>query len=436
MRHRGRIRPALLARSVVLATALAALAAGPALAHRHHRNGDHGGALKAVYTEDNLPSGNHVLVFARGAGGTIPGEPTQTVSTGGTGLQAQPPFAFPNVDSQGALDITKNGRLLFAVNAGSNTISSFKVGSTGPQLVDQISSGGTEPISLTHWGDLLYVLNEASGNISGFRFSDDGSLTPIQHSTQSLGTPGPGGVSAQIGFSPNGSVLTVTERCFQGCPLAPFGLIDTYRMHGETPGSVQPHPADAPIPFGFAYQGRHLITTYVGFVATRSGAQPNPADPNQFNGFISSDTLNWWGGLTPNGTIPSGGRGTCWIAITGDGKYAFITNSLSDTPPDIASGKGAISRVALSTDGKVTLLSPLTDTTPDAAGGPAFATDLGLTPDSNYLYVAVPTLNQTPSPAVNHTSHIDAYSVSGGNLTWIGATNDSLAGGISGIVSH
>jgi 6-phosphogluconolactonase len=445
-----------LGRAVFMAVVLVALAAAPALAHRQvhtrhdHPNrrhsGDNSSALNAVYTEDNLPAsagGNHILVFARGASGTIPKEPSQVVSTGGVGLATQPPFGFPMVDSQGALDITSDGRLLFGVNAGSNSISSFKVTSMGLHLVDTIASGGTEPISLTHSGHLLYVLNENSGNIAGFRFSDDGDLSYVPHSSQSLATPGAAGVSAQIGFSPDGRVLTVTERCFQGCPLAPFGLIDTFRMRSDgTPGPVQGHPSDAPIPFGFAYRGDQLITTYVGYVATPSGAIPNPADANQFNGFIGSDTLNSWGGLSPNGTVPAGGafqvgRGTCWIVITGDGKYAFVTNSLSDTVPNIGSGVGAISRVALSPSGQVSVLQPLTNANPDSAGGPAFPTDLGLSPDSKYLYVAVPTLNQTPSSQINHTSHIDAYAVgSNGTLTSLGPTNDDLAGGISGIVSH
>jgi hypothetical protein len=83
------------------------------------------------------------------------------------------------------------------------------------------------------------------------------------------------------------------------------------------------------------------------------------------------------------------------------------------------------------------VLGPLTNASPDPAPGPAFATDLGLSSDSKFLYVAVPTLNQTPSPVVNHTSHIDAYSVgSDGSLTPLGPTNNDLAGGISGIVSH
>lgn len=96
--------------------------------------------------------------------------------------------------------------------------------------MDTIDSGGTEPISLTHSGHLLDVLNEDSGNIAGFRFSDDRDLSAVPHSSQSLATPGAAGVSAQIGFSPDGRLLTVTERCFQGYPLAPFGLIDTFPM--------------------------------------------------------------------------------------------------------------------------------------------------------------------------------------------------------------
>ncbi len=62
----------------------------------------------------------------------------------------------------------------------------------------------------------------------------------------------------------------------------------------------------------------------------------------------------------------------------------------------------------------MSVLQPLTNASPDSAGGPAFATDLGLSSDSKYLYVAVPTLNQTPSPQINHISHIDAYAVGSG----------------------
>ena len=51
------------------------------------------------------------------------------------------------------------------VNAGDNTVSSFRVTASGLKLADRVSSGGVLPISLTSSGHLLYVLNELSGNI-------------------------------------------------------------------------------------------------------------------------------------------------------------------------------------------------------------------------------------------------------------------------------
>ena len=71
----------------------------------------------------------------------------------------------PSLDSQDAIASSSNGKLLFAVNAGSNTVSSFRVTRHGAQLVGQVSSGGMFPNSLTVHGNLLYVLNSNSLNI-------------------------------------------------------------------------------------------------------------------------------------------------------------------------------------------------------------------------------------------------------------------------------
>ncbi len=84
--------------------------------------------------------------------------------------------------------------------------------------------------------------------------------------------------------------------------------------------------------------------------------------------------------------MASGGRGACWIVITGNHKYAFVTNSLSTFPP--GDGKGGIARYAVATDGTLTLLGQ-TDVTPSSPPGAAFPTDLTLSPDSRYLYVLV-----------------------------------------------
>ncbi|HKO26499.1 MAG TPA: beta-propeller fold lactonase family protein, partial [Solirubrobacteraceae bacterium] len=135
--------------------------------HARHHDGDHHGNSGggAVYTTTNDPNGNAVIVFKRGRDGTLTQGPT--VPTGGTGIAAQPPFTFPIVDSQGSMALARGGRLLFVVNDGDNTITSFRTTDDGLRRVDRVSSGGVLPVSLTIHGHLLYVVNEESSNISG-----------------------------------------------------------------------------------------------------------------------------------------------------------------------------------------------------------------------------------------------------------------------------
>src|SRR6266581_9035281 len=68
----------------------------------------------AVYTLTNSPAGNAVVAFSRAADGTLAAQ--GTFATGGTGTGG-------GLGSQGALVLSENGRQLFAVNAGSSTVS-------------------------------------------------------------------------------------------------------------------------------------------------------------------------------------------------------------------------------------------------------------------------------------------------------------------------
>jgi 6-phosphogluconolactonase (cycloisomerase 2 family) len=411
--HLLRKRSALWRAIVVLAFAAGVLAT-PAAA----RQGDDGGNLHhAVYVETNGPAGNAVVVFERQKDGTL--VQRQVVPSGGLGVASTPPFGFPIPDSAGAVAQSNAGTLIFAVNSGDNTISSFRVTPNGLELADREPSGGVLPISVTAQGNVLYVLNELSGSIYGFHFTGRGDLTPILGSWRSLVTPGPAGVSAQIGLSPDGRILTVTSRCFMGCPLNPLGVIDTFVLGpGDVAVAHTWTPSATPTPFGFAYQGpQHLIVTNVGFVAS----PPNPGDPTQFNGTVGSYDISNGGTLTATSDVSAAGRGTCWIVISNDGKYAFVTNSLSTFPP--GTGTGGIVRYALAADGTVTRLG-LTDTTP------GFPLDLDLSKDGKYLYVLVGTLN----PA-DPTGHVDVYSVDGGNLTKIQSTPGNLPGGAAGLVA-
>jgi 6-phosphogluconolactonase len=66
--------------------------------------------------------------------------------------------------------LSEDGSLLFAVNAGSNSVTIFRVSGHTLTATNTVSSGGTMPVSLTVRGNLVYLVN-AGGvpNISGFK---------------------------------------------------------------------------------------------------------------------------------------------------------------------------------------------------------------------------------------------------------------------------
>jgi hypothetical protein len=266
---------------------------------------------KAVYTATNNPAGNAVIVFTRNSDGTL--TQRETVPTGGTGSPAQPPFSFPIVDTSGSINLTQDGRLLFVVNDGDNTISSFRVTQSGLELADRVSSGGILPASLTSHGNVLYTVNEESSNIYGFRFSSSGDLEPLPGQApggQRLSSQFPNTVAAQIGFTPNGRQLVVTER---GLPKA-TGVIDTFNISGNgLAGPAQPNTGVGlvePNPFGFDFDpAGHLLVSNAGLVlAPGDGPPPIPQvfDPNEFVGSSTSYNLSNSGTITRTSNVLSG----------------------------------------------------------------------------------------------------------------------------------
>ncbi len=107
---------------------------------------------------------------------------------------------------------------LYAVNAGSNSVSVFSVRGDRLFLDQVINSGGTFPVSVAVHGNLVYVLNALNGgsvqgyvSFFGHLFPLPGSyrnlhLTIPSTSNQFVSTPG------QVAFSPDGSQLIVTTK--------------------------------------------------------------------------------------------------------------------------------------------------------------------------------------------------------------------------------
>src|SRR5215212_6128496 len=131
----------------------------------------------AVYVLTNQATNNAVAAYSRAADGTL--TLAGMFPTGGGGDPVADPGDPPTdpLASHGALILSGNNQLLFAVNAGSNEISVLAVGQKGLTLVDKVSSGGVRPISLTLNGNFLYVLNEkGTPNITGFTVGNKGKL--------------------------------------------------------------------------------------------------------------------------------------------------------------------------------------------------------------------------------------------------------------------
>jgi 6-phosphogluconolactonase (cycloisomerase 2 family) len=153
---------------------------------------------------------------------------------------------------------------------------------------------------------------------------------------------------AQIQFSPDGSIIVVTERG--------SGHIDTYTVDANgVAGGLMVHPSAGTEPFGFAF--RNASQLYV----SEAGA-----------GTASSYTVGAQGALqTISAAVQTQQRTTCWLVITPDKKTAYVSNTVS----------GTISDFAIGVDGSLSLSTSVAATT---QSNPL---DMAITPNGMYLNV-------------------------------------------------
>ncbi len=309
---------------------------------------DGGGRIGTVYTLTNQTNGNAVAAFHRGADGSL--TPAGVYPTGGLGSGG-------GLGSQGAVVLSENGRLLLAVNAGSDQISSFLVARDGSlALADRIGSGGDLPISVTIHDDLVYALNAGgAGNISGFTVSTHGLLAPLPRSSRPLsgGATGP----AQVQFNPDGTVLVVTEKA--------TNRISTYKVgnNGIARGPKVQASAGA-TPFGFDFDKRGRL-----FVSEAFGGAPDASATSSYD-LSASGTLSV---VSPSvGTTETA---ACWVVVTGNGRFAYVTNT----------GSGTVSGYAIGRRGSLTLLDP--DGVSAVTGPGSSPIDASPSRNSRFLFV-------------------------------------------------
>ena len=106
------------------------------------------------------------MTYNRAPNGSL--TPAGTYSTGGLGgiLSGS---VVDHLASEGSLVYDQWNGSLYAVNAGSNTVSVFSVAGNHLGLRQVVSSGGTFPVSVAVHGNLVYVLNaENGGSVQGY----------------------------------------------------------------------------------------------------------------------------------------------------------------------------------------------------------------------------------------------------------------------------
>ena len=210
----------------LLATALLAALAGPALADASQpAHNEDGFARHAVFVQTDSTSGNQVVAYHRAGDGTL--TEIATYSTGGLG-GVLGGSVVDHLASQGSLALDPEAGLLLAVNAGSDSISVFGVHSDHLRLQQVLGSGGTFPVSVAIRGDVAYVLNALNGgSVQGYRLGVDG-VSPLPGSSRALdlnpsATPQFTNTPGQVAFSPDGRQLIVTTKA-NGNDIDVFGV--------------------------------------------------------------------------------------------------------------------------------------------------------------------------------------------------------------------
>ena len=285
-----------------LAIAAAALFASPAQAEPTHPH-------RAVFVETDNTAGNSVVAYDAATDGTL--TPAGTYATGGLG-GVLAGSVVDHTASQGSLVLDRVHGLLYAVNAGSNTVTVFDV--HGDRLVRRqiISSGGTFPVSIAVHGNLVYVLNARDGgSIQGY-VRIGSTLVRVPAWQRSLGldttlTPEFTTTPAQIAFTPNGSQLVVTTKG-NGNAIEVFAVNAVGGPAAHPTVNVEP----AAVPFAFTFD------VHSNLVVAEAG-------PNA----VVSFRLHHDGTVTAIDQVATGQAATCWVAT--DGKHFYASNAGSAT---------------------------------------------------------------------------------------------------------
>ena len=303
---------------------------------------DTSSAAGAVYVQTNAAP-NEVIAFRRAADGSL--DRIGSVATGGDGEGS------PHLTSQGSVTLTSDGQNLLVTNAASDDLSVFSVAADGSiELRERVHTGAT-PRSVAERDGLVVVLNTGEPALASFRLSAEG-IAPVEGGEQALDASHTD--PAQVAFSPDGSMIVITERATDS--------IVTYELTADgTFGASHQIASEGPTPYGFAFTSGGTLVVTEAF-----GAQKGAAAASSYT--IEDGSL-----VARTSSVGNGRSEICWAVVTPDDRFAFATNFAD----------GAISRFAIAADGSLSLDDA---TAGIAVEGMPGLRDEGLSSDGRFLY--------------------------------------------------
>jgi 6-phosphogluconolactonase len=330
--------------------------------------------------------------------------------TGGIGAGVGKTVAIDPLGSQNSLIMSEDGKYLYAVNAGNDTITVFQVFENYLKFLDIVPSGGRFPVSLTVHRQILYVLNAGAmddqdqvgigtpANITGFRLTGY-RLIPLEDSTRELvavpqnpndpGSDFPNilATPAQVQFSPRAEQLVVTVKDGVSALNNSIWVFPVEKDKDFLPADTPfIFPTAGPVPFGFTFDssGRLIVTDAGAGTVTpykvgddsvemigKAPAETGQAatcwiigtrpfvryvyTANTGSGTLSGYRVKFDGTLSPVGLFPvKEGALNIDLAISRDGKYMYTQNG----------GLGTVSIFRVNQNGTLKLIDEVEITEP------------------------------------------------------------------------
>jgi 6-phosphogluconolactonase len=318
-----------------------------------------------VFVQTNEADENKVIAFQREGDGHL--TTRASVATGGRG------DGVPHLTSQGSVVLTSDGAHLLVTNAGSSDVSVLSAGAT--EVLAVVPSGGPAPKSVAERDGLVYVLNAGDGSLAGFTLGG-GKLVSVDGSRRELGEAAD---PAQVGFTPDGSALVVTDRGTNAIFVFPVAADGRLGQPATTASA-------GPTPYGFAFAGETLVVTEA-FGASKGKAA---ASSYRLRSSVAQSVTE---------SVGNGRSEICWAVASADGRHVFATNFAD----------GAVSRYAVSADGALVLDDAIAGTAEEGRPG---LRDEDLSRDGRFLYALDA-----------DGGRIFAWRVDGGGLDPVGSWN-------------